>query len=79
MVKDTITGEGSKNYSFNNYNQYCLHRLPCGICTRTNQMCPIVGNRYADTTPITNPQDWYNYCTTDSSRNDPNITLRSKN
>ena len=23
------------------YTQYCLYRLPCGICTRTNQTCPL--------------------------------------
>ena len=22
------------------YNAYCNYRLPCGICTRTNSMCP---------------------------------------
>ena len=31
------------NYPFeNNYGEYCFNRLPCGICTRTNQMCPLV-------------------------------------
>lgn len=24
-----------------NYSQYCLYRLPCGICTRTNNICPL--------------------------------------
>ena len=24
-----------------NYNESCGFRLPCGICTRTNMMCPI--------------------------------------
>ena len=27
-----------------NYSQYCLYRLPCGICTRTNSICPLSGN-----------------------------------
>jgi len=22
----------------------CFNRLPCGICTRTNEMCPFVSN-----------------------------------
>lgn len=25
------------------YGQYCWFRLPCGICTRTNQHCPVRG------------------------------------
>lgn len=24
-----------------NYGEYCVYRLPCGICTRTNQICPL--------------------------------------
>lgn len=24
-----------------NYHEYCWYRLPCGICTRTNSMCPL--------------------------------------
>lgn len=27
----------------NNYVNSCVHRLPCGICTRTNQRCPLIG------------------------------------
>ena len=27
--------------SYENYQQYCMYRLPCGICTRTNSMCPL--------------------------------------
>ena len=26
------------------YTNYCWLRLPCGICERTNSMCPLVGN-----------------------------------
>ena len=26
------------------YGNYCWNRLPCGICTRTNQICPLGGN-----------------------------------
>ena len=25
------------------YRQYCWYRLPCGICTRTNTLCPLSG------------------------------------
>lgn len=31
-----------------NPSSYCWYRLPCGICTRTNQMCPMG----ASNTPI---------------------------
>ena len=24
-----------------NYGECCFNRLPCGICTRTNTMCPL--------------------------------------
>lgn len=24
-----------------NYSKFCWHRLPCGICTKTNSMCPM--------------------------------------
>ena len=24
-----------------NYSKFCWHRLPCGICTKTNSMCPL--------------------------------------
>ena len=34
------TGTVSSSYS---YQQYCGFRLPCGICTRTNSVCPING------------------------------------
>lgn len=27
-----------------NYYEYCWYRLPCGICTRTNEFCPFSGN-----------------------------------
>ena len=27
--------------TYENYQQYCMYRLPCGICTRTNSMCSL--------------------------------------
>lgn len=24
------------------YSTYCAYRLPCGICTRTNSVCPLM-------------------------------------
>ena len=26
-----------------NYTNYCSYRLPCGICQRTNSICPLSG------------------------------------
>lgn len=31
-------------YEFNP--EYCSHRLPCGVCERTNNMCPLQKNSY---------------------------------
>ena len=31
----------------NNYTNYCSYRLPCGICQRTNSICPLNGGIYA--------------------------------
>ena len=88
-VRQTKTaGSSNETFNFNNYGQYCFNRLPCGICTRTNQMCPFAGNSNTEPTcdplrtpvnPMTNPQVWYNMCTTDSSRNDSNVTATAKN
>ena len=60
----------SKTYSYgSDYSQYCPHRLPCGICGRTNSFCPLGGSNLPLTptcdpiqtppNPITNPQVWY--------------------
>ena len=40
-----IGAQGGTAYPDNNYSQYCFNRLPCGICTITQQMCPLVGNQ----------------------------------
>ena len=62
------TGTNGTSYTYttnypleNNYGQYCFNRLPCGICTRTNQMCPLVSNSqpsspfiYCDSLPTNN-------------------------
>lgn len=49
--ENTAICSGGKSYTYsypeglgNDYSQYCFSRLPCGICTRTNQMCPLVSN-----------------------------------
>ena len=34
----------TNNYT-DNYTNYCFNRLPCGICTITQKMCPLVGNQ----------------------------------
>lgn len=34
--------EDSKTWSGeDNHSKFCWHRLPCGICTKTNSMCPL--------------------------------------
>ena len=33
----------------NNYTNYCFYRLPCGICQRTNSICPFSGGICAPT------------------------------
>lgn len=38
-------------YEFNREN--CLYRLPCGICERTNKMCPLQKSDYKVTTVST--------------------------
>lgn len=41
-------------YEFNREN--CLYRLPCGICERTNKMCPLkndYGSGYIRATTVT--------------------------
>lgn len=48
-TEPTITGpESGKTINTScyipNYGQYCFNRMPCGICTRTNMMCPLGGN-----------------------------------
>ena len=87
-VKQPMTaGSSNETFNFNNYNQCCFNRLPCGICTRTNQMCPFAGNGnmgiphtcdpiQTPVNPITNPQVWYNMCTTHSV---PNNNIEAKN
>lgn len=44
----------------NNYTNYCFYRLPCGICQRTNSMCPLAGGT---STPTWTPK-WEVTCTT---------------
>ena len=38
-------GQGGNTSTDNNYSQYCFNRLPCGICTITQHLCPLVGNQ----------------------------------
>lgn len=33
----------------NNYTNYCSYRLPCGICQRTNSVCPLNGGTWTPT------------------------------
>ena len=73
VVKQSVTGANTSCYGTGGFGQYCFNRLPCGICMRTNSMCPIGGNAYPypevptitwsnGTTTIKNP-----YTSTDST------------
>lgn len=37
----------------NNYANYCFYRLPCGICQRTNSICPLGGGTWTPTWEVT--------------------------
>ena len=37
----------------NNYINYCFYRLPCGICQRTNSMCPLGNGTWTPTWEVT--------------------------
>ena len=37
----------------NNYTNYCSYRLPCGICQRTNSICPLSGGTWTPTWEVT--------------------------
>lgn len=72
-MKEIITGESSSK-TINqigdfgeNYAQYCFDRLPCGICRKTGEMCPLRSNNWNN--QGTNPSyPIYQYMTT------PNLT-----
>lgn len=49
------------------YDQYCFNRLPCGICQRTNQICPLAGNSNFGNIEIT--------CNTDTPVNNEEGTI----
>ena len=54
-----ITSYGEPNY--------CWHRLPCGICDRTNQQCPKAGNQFYYHGIQTNPCGGLSTTATNSS------------
>lgn len=41
------------NSYINNYTNYCSYRLPCGICQRTNSICPLSGGICTPTWEVT--------------------------
>lgn len=58
----------------NNYTNYCTYRLPCGICQRTNSVCPLSGGICTPTWTIstgtpTTPQWGETTCTTGTAEN----------
>ena len=87
LTTNTETGK-STNLT---YGQYCGHRLPCGICSRTNSMCPLAGSEsypsiiptcnppLTPINPITNPPAWYsNELNSVHSTPDPTISAYNK-
>ena len=43
-MDNTINTINTSSYTgVNNYTNYCNFRLPCGICQRTNSICPLSG------------------------------------
>ena len=40
--KGTDTSTTTNTTGWHNGN-YCMYRLPCGVCTRTNSVCPLNG------------------------------------
>lgn len=49
----------------NNYTNYCNFRLPCGICQRTNSICPLGGGTWTPT--------WTSCTTASSSVNEKKV------
>ena len=47
----------TSSYTVNNYTNYCAHRLPCGVCQRTNSICPLNGGTWTPTWNITSTPD----------------------
>ena len=47
------------------YTNYCVDRLPCGLCRLTNSICPLSGGEWKPTwgTPTCGMQTWGTYCT----------------
>ena len=73
MIHSTTTGTDYNPTGTNaepNYSQSCWYRLPCGICTRTNQVCPVVGMVHVDFNEIT--------CQTEDGSNNASTGFSSK-
>lgn len=82
----------SKTYSLgSDYSQYCPHRLPCGICDKTNKFCPLGGSNIGDIpiiptcdptqtpiNPITNPQVWYNVNGINEAHSTDNLDIKGQ-
>lgn len=44
MSIDNITTNPKISTCYPYNGGYCWYRLPCGICQRTNQICPLMSN-----------------------------------
>ncbi len=43
MVNETLTVGTATGIKTSGYDEWCSWRLPCGICQRTNSICPVSG------------------------------------
>lgn len=53
MIDESTASTASDFQEF----QYCQYRLPCGICTKTNSICPLGGRVPTITWTANGPSD----------------------
>ena len=67
-----INSNNINSNTYNNFTNYCFHRLPCGYCRVMSSMCPLNYNityqKYNFTCQSTN-QELENLSTTTSTNN----------
>ena len=56
----TLTGNGTGIGETTIYTNYCVDRLPCGLCRLTNSICPLSGYEWK---PTWGTQTCGTYCT----------------
>ena len=51
-MDNTINTINTNSYT-QNYTNYCSYRLPCGVCLKTNSICPLSGGICTPTWEVT--------------------------